>query len=226
MRYTPLRPPSRDNRYVICDVCGFKFHMKDTVKINDRYNRLNGLIVCRSDADKTNAQERPFNMGNENILASPTYVRPRQSLTYIANENDDRLPGPPTNGQALANPFYSYIDLYWDAPTDNGSSPIIGYKIQRAAPQLGPYDTIVTDTETSSTYYSDTSADISILYSFRVAAINGFGIGPYSVEFFWPSDANPWHDLIFLVLSQDNTQIMTTSDGIPIRLNHTDAGVI
>ncbi len=226
MRYIPKHPPSRDMRHVICDVCGFKFHMKDTVKINDKYNRLYGLIVCKADADRTNAQDRPFNLNNETIIANPTYVRPRQDLTYIANSQDDRVPGAPTNGQALSNPFYSYIDLYWDAPTDNGSSPITGYIVQRAEPQLSTYVTVVSDTETSSTYYSDTSADIATSYSFRVAAINGFGTGAYSPDFFWPSDENMWHDINYLVLSQDSTQIVTTSDGIPIRLNHTEAGVI
>lgn len=181
--------------------------MKDTVKINDRYNRLNELIVCRADVDKTNPQDRPFNMGNEAILANPTYVRPRQSLTYVNNENDDRLPGAPTNGQALVNPLSNTIDLFWDAPSDNGSSAIIGYLVQRASPQLGYYLDLSSNTETSSTYFNDATSTLSEFASYQVSAINTFGTGPVSSPIFWPTPNYLWLAIEYIVAG-DGTAIL------------------
>lgn len=225
MKYALINPPPRNERYVICDVCGFKFHRKDTIEVNDIYNRHYGLIVCKSDYDKTNAQDRPFSV-DENILTATEYVRDRSTDTFVTNENDDRAPGKPTSGICYPNTLYSYIDLYWDAPGDNGSSPIIGYIVQRASPQQGAYTALSDNTETSAAYYSDTTANISSEYSFKVAAINSFGIGPYSDEFFWPTFIGIWHDISYLVASQDNSVLTTSDTGYGIRVNHTEAGIV
>lgn len=226
IRYSPQHPPSRDKRYVTCDICGFKFHKKDTIAVGDKYNRDFGLIVCKSDYSPTNVQDTPFNFKPEVILAEPSYVRPRVPPNYILNSNDSRLPSAPLNCKALADPFLPIIDLYWDGPSDNGSSGVIGYMVQRASPQLSTYVTIASNTNTSAGYYTDSTANINTYYSYRVAAINTFGVGPYSVDFYWPSDNNIWHDINYLALSQDTTQILSTSSGIPIRLNHTEVGVV
>lgn len=223
MRFLSMRY-SRDLRYVICDICGFKYHIKDATKVTDQYSRHNGLIVCKKDLDTVNPQARPFTF-SETILASPETVRPRVAESYVTNENDDRVPGKPTNGLARANPYTDTIDLFWDAPTDNGSSGITGYRVQYAAPQGGSYIDLIVDTNTSSAYYNDTTLDLVTEYSFRIAAINTFGTGAYSDEFFWPFDRMIWRDLNYLVVSQDGT-ILTTSDSTPIRVNHTEVGLI
>ncbi len=215
---------SRNNRWVICDICGFKFHSKDTVKVTDKYNRHYGLVVCKNDVDKTNAQDRPFTF-RETIVTSTDKIRPRQEATYLLNEYDDRLPGAPTNGQAMVDPIANYINLYWDAPLDNGSSAIIGYTVKRATPQLSTHTTIVAQTDSSAAYYQDVTGDVSTFYSYQVAAINTFGTGDYSVPFYWPKLNVLWEDINYLTVSQDGT-VLTTSSGIPIRVNHTEVGVV
>lgn len=225
MKYSLNYPPSRSERYVICDVCGFKFHRKDTIKVSDIYNKQYGLIVCKNDYDKTNEQDRPFKV-SETIITATDFIRDRSSETFVSNENDDRVPGKPLNGQCIANPVSPYIDLYWDAPFDNGSSAIIGYIIKRAEPQLSTLTIIQSDTGSSSAYYSDTDADIDSEYSYSVAAFNSFGIGAYSDEFFWPKLMGIWNDINYLTMSQSGDVLETSDTGYFIRVNHTEIGVL
>lgn len=225
MHYRPQHPPSRSKRYLICDICGCKFHQQDTVQITDPYSRQYGFIVCKRDYDQSNVQDRPFLLKGDTILAQPTYVRPRTSEVYIPNPNDDRLPGKPTNGRAIPNPLEDLIDLYWDAPGDHGSSGIVEYRIERAQPQLFSYEVITTGSSSSSTYYSDITANVNLEYSYKIAAINTFGMGPYSDEFFWPVRINPDIEIDYLVSSQDGASI-TTGSGLSIRVNYPELGVI
>jgi len=71
------------------------------------------------------------------------------------------------------------VDLSWSIPPDNGS-PIIGYKIDRNHQTLG-----VTTLETSfgdatTISYSDTTLSPGDAVTYRIAAINAIGQGPYS----------------------------------------------
>ncbi|MEE9532895.1 MAG: LamG-like jellyroll fold domain-containing protein, partial [Acidimicrobiia bacterium] len=79
-----------------------------------------------------------------------------------------------------ATPVATQIDLSWTAPADNGS-PITGYKIERRI-GAGSWATLVADTGTTATTYSDTTVSGGTQYGYRVSAINGGGTGPASTE--------------------------------------------
>ncbi|HEY7148810.1 MAG TPA: fibronectin type III domain-containing protein [Gaiellaceae bacterium] len=86
-----------------------------------------------------------------------------------------QLPGAPTG--VAGNPRDHAVDLTWTAPTSNGGSVISGYRI---TPYIGSNAQTPTITD-----YPVTSATVGGLnngtaYTFRVAAINGVGIGPDS----------------------------------------------
>lgn len=219
-----IKHPGRGFVKVICDVCGGEFHQKDTVRVNNKYNTQHGLVVCFKDFDQINEQVLP-NTHIDRPISSPETLRPERPPTFEANLNDDRLPGPPRAPFAQANPITDTIDLLWQGPEDQGSSVIIGYVIERATPQLSTYRVVTPNTNSAATYFNDTSANVSIEYSYKVAAINGFGTGPYSEEFFWPTVNVPWMDLNYLVVS-GTLEVITTSDTLyGIRVNHVNAGV-
>lgn len=66
------------------------------------------------------------------------------------------------------------LKLTWNAPADQGSSPIIGYSIQRNG------TVIVNNTGTTQTSYTNTGLLSDHQQIYRVAAWNTVGLGPYS----------------------------------------------
>lgn len=222
MKYHPTRPPSRGERWVICDVCGFKYHLKDVTRITDKWNRQYGLVVCKNDILKTNPHGIPRPI-REAIVTSPEMIRPQPPLDFVTNDNDDRVPSAPRNGEARANPIDDYIDLFWEGPLDTGSSGIIHYVIQRADPQLAGYSTVGT-TDGGESYFTDTTATITTEYSYRVAAVNSFGQGAWSEDFYWPTDTNVLHDIDYLVTG--DSQALDMGSGVYLRLNYQEQGII
>jgi hypothetical protein len=84
------------------------------------------------------------------------------------------VPGAPT-GLAASAVSSLQINLSWTAPTNNGGSTITGYKIDRSTDNGTIWSTIVSNTGTASTTYSDTVLASSTTYAYQVSAINGIG---------------------------------------------------
>jgi chitodextrinase len=66
------------------------------------------------------------------------------------------------------------LNLVWSAPSDNGGAKITGYLIQRNG------TTIVTNTSSNKTSYSDTNLLPSHEQTYQVAAWNSIGLGTFS----------------------------------------------
>ena len=71
----------------------------------------------------------------------------------------------------------SQINLSWDAPADEGGSPITGYQIERSPDGVSGWTTIVSDTNNTNTTYQNTGLDSNTEYFYRVSAINSAGTG-------------------------------------------------
>jgi hypothetical protein len=70
------------------------------------------------------------------------------------------------------------IDLSWTAPANNGAT-ITGYFIERST-NGSSYSTLVANTASGSTTYSDTSLTSAQIYYYKVSAINAAGTGDAS----------------------------------------------
>ncbi|SMH71442.1 PQQ-dependent sugar dehydrogenase [Candidatus Nitrosotalea okcheonensis] len=86
------------------------------------------------------------------------------------------IPGSPTSLTATAISS-SQINLSWTAPSNNGGSAITGYKIERSTDSGTTWSTIVANTASASTTYSDSGLAASTVYTYRVSAINSVGTG-------------------------------------------------
>lgn len=188
MRYPVTRATPRNMRYALCDICGFKYHIKDLIKVSNKNNRKYGLLLCKRDyeSNKPNPQDKP-KIVKERLLAYPDKMRPESEDTqYITNPLDDRAPGKPFAGEIYTDPLDGELTLVWGAPLDQGSSPITGYYIEYSVPRDYLYFVLTANSGTNVPYFKDTLHAATDYISYRVAAINGFGQGPMSDAFYWP----------------------------------------
>jgi len=117
--------------------------------------------------------EYNFRVNAENVFGASTYSNTTANTTF-------GVPDAPTS--LTSNTISSsQIDLSWTTPADF-ASPITGYKIERESPVGSGFATIVADTSSTSTVFSDTGLATSTQYNYRVSAINSFGTGPASNE--------------------------------------------
>ncbi len=90
------------------------------------------------------------------------------------------VPNPPTglNVRAVSP---TKINLFWNAPLNNGGPLVSGFKIEEKA-GTGSYSVVVPNTGNTTTSYSRTSLTTGTMYTYRVSAINSVGTGPPSNE--------------------------------------------
>lgn len=210
LKYNILRHPGEGHIKVVCDVCNRVIFRKDAIKVTDKLHRQFGLLVCKEDYDQLHLFDRPAK-AREKPATHPENLRPERPLQFSDNENDDRVPSAPRNLKAQGSSLGSTVELFWEGPIDTGSSGIIGYVIQRAFPQLGIYETISANTNSFGAYYNDTSADITSVYSYRIAAINTFGTGPFSNEALFPS--LQYDNTYFKFIGANENYVVATDQG-------------
>lgn len=182
------RYPGNLHYYVICDVCGCKLRAKDAIQINDRYNTLHKMVVCRKDADKANPQERLGTTVKPRQEKPLKLVRPEnETATYVYAGTAAEIESPASsasNGRSAGAPQHltvsgataSSVELEWYGPDDAGSSPASGYRIQRESPVGGGFSTLETVTQ-AALYYKDETVSASTQYNYRVAIVNDAGVG-------------------------------------------------
>src|SRR5574338_1219129 len=133
------------SHYVICADCGKKIHVEKSVRVNDKYNTFNGMIICKSHYEKSNPGLWPDH-SYEKPLKYNDLLSPSQPAQAVENTENDRLPSAPTNLYGEVDLFTGFLTLYWQGPDEAGSGSIQGYKIVRATPQLSLEDIISSDT--------------------------------------------------------------------------------
>lgn len=206
--------PGVDNRYVICDVCGKKFRVKDTVRIVDRYNLLNNMIVCFADADKANPQLKPIRI-HEDLLVRKDYVRPEATfMTYTNLEDEDTIGSAPRDLTVSIEPLSGRIQLVWNGPLDYGNAHVLGYKIYRGESPVYLVEVLNSNTHSLATYYQDLTASLGNYYVYAVSMVTDLGESPLSNFYYFPTYLEPG----FISLSQDG--------GINIALSQNDYNLV
>jgi hypothetical protein len=116
-----------------------------------------------------------YDSGNSVIASSPASIYGGDMFSVTVSST---APTSPT-GLTAVPVLSSQINLSWSAPSDDGGSPITGYKIERSV-SGGPFSVLVANTGSDATTYYDTGLAHSTLYSYRVSATNSVGTGATS----------------------------------------------
>ncbi len=95
-------------------------------------------------------------------------------LSAFYSTGSSSAPQPPT-GLAASAVSASQINLSWTAPSNNGGSPVTGYKIERSLDGGSTWSTLVANTASAATSYSDSGLQSGTTYTYRVSAINSAG---------------------------------------------------
>jgi len=100
------------------------------------------------------------------------------SATTTSNTNLT-VPQPPT-GLTSSVVSSSQINLSWAAPSNNGGSAITGYKIERSSNGGTNWGTLISNSGSTGTTYSNTGLAANTTYTYRVSTINSVGTSTVS----------------------------------------------
>ena len=109
--------------------------------------------------------------------ASYSVGAPGSAMVTVRDDDSNiTVPGAPTDLSASA-AGETQINLSWTAPTDDGGSPIIGYKIEVSPDGAANWTELVANTGNTSTTYAHIGLAVGTTRHYRVSAINSVGAG-------------------------------------------------
>ena len=116
-------------------------------------------------------------------------------------------PDPPTGLTATAQ-GQDQIDLSWTAPSDDGGSPITGYKIEMSDDGTTGWTDLEDNTGSAETTYSDNTVTAGTTRHYQVSAINAVGTGnPSNVDDATTEGSLPGRPTGLTATAQDTSQI-------------------
>src|SRR3989449_577955 len=162
-----------------------------------------------------NFQNVVFNHWSDGNTNPSRAITPTQSTTltaYYSTSSTTTPPPSPTSpssptGLAATATSTSQINLSWTAPIVDGGSPVTGYEIDRSTDGGISWFTIVSNTATTATTYSDTGLASATQYTYRVSAINSAGTGS-------PSNTGSVTTLTQTLPSDDTFSLVSVSKAV------------
>ena len=144
-------------------------------RIEESSNGTSWDSIAGTDSTRTDYKRRGLSAGTTRhyrVLAvnSDGTSDPSDTATATTRAAAE-APGPPTDLEATAD-GPNAIDLSWTAPSDTGSSNIVGYRIEASEDDTTSWRVIQSNTRSRTTTYDHTGLDPGDTYYYRVSAIN------------------------------------------------------
>ena len=141
-------------------------------------------LVANTGATDTSYRHRGLQAGTTrhyrvSAINSAGTGKPSNVASATTKETETTVPGAPTDLTATAR-GQSRIDLAWAAPSSDGGSPVTGYQVEVSANAGTAWAVLVSNTNSSTTNYSQTGLSAATTRHYRVSAINAEGTGPVS----------------------------------------------
>jgi len=135
-----------------------------------------GNVLTYNDTGVTNGQIYYYRVSALNVVGEGELSEEVSALPQTV-ETPQTVPSAPRN--LVARGGDRYVVLTWEAPADDGGSPIIGYKIYRGTSPGNETLLIIVGNVLT---YNDTGLMNGQTYYYRVSALNGVGVGELSEE--------------------------------------------
>ena len=120
------------------------------------------------------AKSEPFGQSTVEIAVE----RGNAEIIEILRSAADRARPPGSPGGLTAIPRGTDIDLSWRAPSEDGGSPVLGYRIE-VSDDGSNWEVVVADTGSDDTGYTHTGPEGAGARHYRVSAINAAGVGQH-----------------------------------------------
>ena len=155
----------------------------------DGNSQITGYMIQRSTDNGTTWSTAVSNTGSNGTTYSDTGLAHSTTYSYRVSTINGIGTSPPSNVASVttfnvtpssptsltATGKITHIDLTWITPSDNGGTPILGYIIQRSTDNGATWSTIVSDTNSTGTTYTDSHLIPVKVYTYRVSAMNSVG---------------------------------------------------
>ncbi|HXV65993.1 MAG TPA: fibronectin type III domain-containing protein [Nitrosopumilaceae archaeon] len=149
----------------------------DTVKETNDKNTSYTLTGLTTGTSYTYVVKARFSMGTSTDVSNTATATPTLSSKP---PSQFKVPGAPTGLTATAvSPIQ--INLLWNAPVNDGGSPITGYRIDVKV-GTGNYVTLTSNTGSTSKTYSHVERTPDVTYTYKVYAVNTVGASSASNE--------------------------------------------
>ena len=123
-----------------------------------------------------------FNAGNSKYSSNASSARNYLISNFNWKITDNGLATAPSAPQIIQESSgYSYVTIYWSAPTSNGTGEIVSYNIFRSTISGSSY-TLIGTTNSSTFSYTDNGAINGLTYYYVVQAFNSYLYSPNSNE--------------------------------------------
>ncbi|MDD1772860.1 MAG: leucine-rich repeat protein [Methanomassiliicoccales archaeon] len=151
-------------------ITGYKVYRSTTS--NGTYGLISSPSVLNyTDMGLTNGQTYWYKISAVNVAGEGENCSPISVFLEFAST----VPGTPEDLDPVAG--NAQVILTWTAPTNNGGSPITGYKLYRSTTSNGTYQLI---SSPSVLIYTDTGLTNGQTYWYKISAVNAVGEGENS----------------------------------------------
>ena len=187
----PYAVPTPPQNLTATPVSSSQINLSWIAPANEGGFPLSGYEIERSDDGGStwstivsNTYSTATTFSDTGLVHSTTHTYRVSAINYVGTSQPSNaasattfnvVPSPPTNLTAIPNTLQ--IGLSWNAPSDNGGTPVTGYMIERSTDNGSTWSTLVADTGNTKTTYSDTNVLPLTTYTYRVSAINDIGTG-------------------------------------------------
>jgi len=169
-------------------VSNSQINLSWTVPVHNGGSAIIGYYVERSTDNGTTWSTLVADTGNtttysdSGLTHSTTYAYRVSAINSVGTSQPSNtvtattlnsIPSQPIDLKATAQLLQ--INLNWNKPSDNGGTPITGYFIERSTDDGNTWSTLVANTGSADTTYSDTNVFPLTTYTYRVSAINDVG---------------------------------------------------